>query len=617
MLFRTALLATFVLLLGFSSAAVGSYSETQSDWSGGDGAPGPVTGWSDDFDICSDIVYYETEGQLTLGISFASPIEHNVAGGLAGVSDVWAEDINGDGHIDLINVDEDDGRVFWWKNSGDGSSWTEDVLDTDFDGAVSVCALDVEGDGDMDIAAVSESQSLVKLWLNLDGSGTYWTSIEIEDGFNGGTYIYPADVNGDGYEDLVGAAYNDNDIVWWENVDGSGSDWIKRTIDSSFGTAYSAIAGDIDGDGKIDVVGTDAGYYNGKVAWWRNVNGSGSSWSEHTIDGSFDGAVDACIADIDGDGDNDVVAIAYYSDDIVFFENLDGGGNNWTSHEVESSFDGVVAVRAADIDSDGDMDIAAAAENENEIAWFENINRVGTNWQKRDVTSSFTEASGLYIADIDGNGNSDIAGVAAGTNQLKWWEVVGFAPDGQLVSSILDTEIYAAYDAVTWDFDEPAGTNVYFKLRTSNNPGNMGSWSAPIQTPGGIVDVDIARYVQYQVFMTSTDYSATPILNSVTINYHEIGGVADATSPVGGFGLAAPTPNPTAASATIGFSIPVASRVSLELFDCSGRLVRTLVSSEMPGGMHQEQVSGLQPGLYLCRLRAAGEVDTRSLVVIR
>ncbi len=604
-----------VLIWGVSVPAF-AYSETQTNWSGGEGSPGPVSNWEDDFHVCSHIAFYDTQGQLTLDVSHTTPVEYPVMGGLQGVSSVWATDINGDGHEDLITADEEDGRVFWWENGGGGSSWQGDLLSDDFSGAASVCALDVDDDGDQDIAAVSSSQNRVALWLNLDGSGEYWTRIDIDESFGGGVDIYPADINGDGYDDLVGAAYSDNDIVWWQNVDGSGSDWIKRPINVNFTSAYGVTSADIDNDGKLDVVGVSMSYYSGSACWWRNVDGSGSSWTQYTIDGDIDGARAVAAGYVNADDMTDVVVGTHYSDDVVSYENQNGG-YSWASHTIDTNFDQVSALAIADMDGDGDGDVAGTAANGDEVAWFENLNRVGTVWTKRSVSGSLGGASCVFIADIDGNGNSDVAATGAESHELKWWEVVGYSPEGNLVSKILDTGIYAVYETLDWTFSEPTGTDIYFQLRTSNNPGSMGSWSDPINGPGGLIDVDIARYVQYMVTLGSDDYTATPVLQDVTITWQEIGGTMEGSTAMGGFGLAAPAPNPSTGTALLRFGLSGASAATLEVFDCSGRLVRTLVDGELAAGTHQAEVSGLTPGLYLCRLAADGEIATRTLVVIR
>ena len=61
-------------------------------------------------------------------------------------------------------------------------------------------------------------------------------------------------------------------------------------------------------------------------------------------------------ADIDGDGDMDVLGAARTADDIAWWENADGAGTSWNFHIVDATFNGAVSVGAADIDGDGTAD---------------------------------------------------------------------------------------------------------------------------------------------------------------------------------------------------------------------------------------------------------------------
>jgi subtilisin family serine protease len=83
-------------------------------------------------------------------------------------------------------------------------------------------------------------------------------------------------------------------------------------------------------------------------------------------------------------------------------------------------------------------------------------------------------------------------------------------------------------------------------------------------------------------------------------------------------------PNPFPRSTTLTFSVPVGGRVSLEIFDVSGRLVRTLEQGQRSAGRHTVNWDGrdnagalVSSGVYLCRLSAAGEVVSRRMAMIR
>ena len=75
---------------------------------------------------------------------------------------------------------------------------------------------------------------------------------------------------------------------------------------------------------------------------------------------------------MDGDGDLDVLGAALNADDIAWWENTLGDGTTWMEHTVDVAFDGARSVYAADVDGDGNLDVLGAAENADDIAWWEN-----------------------------------------------------------------------------------------------------------------------------------------------------------------------------------------------------------------------------------------------------
>jgi hypothetical protein len=103
-------------------------------------------------------------------------------------------------------------------------------------------------------------------------------------------------------------SYMDNQVAWWRNQGGVPLVWSKQTIDGDFPHPLTVFAADMDGDGDRDVLGTAWGPGH-EVAWWE-ASGSPPAiqWHKHTIAGSFTGAWPILAADLDGDGDQDVVA---------------------------------------------------------------------------------------------------------------------------------------------------------------------------------------------------------------------------------------------------------------------------------------------------------------------
>ncbi len=89
---------------------------------------------------------------------------------------------------------------------------------------------------------------------------------------------------------------------------------------------------------------------------------------------------------------------------------------------MEGAFNGAGSVYAADINGDGDMDVLGAAVFSNDIAWWENTAGDGTAWTEHTVDGAFDFARSVYAADIDGDGDIDVLGAAYGTDEIAWWE---------------------------------------------------------------------------------------------------------------------------------------------------------------------------------------------------
>jgi hypothetical protein len=255
------------------------------------------------------------------------------------------------------------------------------------------------------------------------------TKHTVDAAFNGAFGAHAADVDGDGDMDILAAAYTDDDIAWWENVDlagpgtGDGSAWTEDTVDGSFDGAFDVYAADVDGDGDMDILG--AANVADDIAWWENTSGDGSTWTDRTVDASFDGAIRVYAADVDGDGDMDVLGAANVADDIAWWENTNGAGTAWTERTVDASFDGAYDVYAADVDGDGDLDVLGAAAIANDITWWENTNGAGTAWTEHTVDGSFGGAGSVYAADVDGDGDLDVLGAANADGYVNWWENTG------------------------------------------------------------------------------------------------------------------------------------------------------------------------------------------------
>ncbi len=326
------------------------------------------------------------------------------------------------------------------------------LVEGEYDYAYSVHSKDVDGDGDMDVLSAGVYDDNVIWFENSDAMpGILWTQHLIAGDFYCAMSVYSEDIDGDEDIDVLGAAKWDDEITWWENDDGTGTSWTEHQVDTDFDGAYSVYSDDIDGDGDKDILG--AADHENAITWWENDDGIGTSWTEHPVDTDFNGACSVYSEDIDGDGDRDILGAAMNDYDITWWENYDGIGTSWVEHPIDSDFYIARSVYSEDIDGDGDMDVLGAAAGDDEITWWENDDGTGTSWTEHQVDTDFDGAKSVLAEDVDGDGDMDVLGAASMDEyNITWWE-----NDGGIGTSWIkypvDNDLDAANSVYSMDVD--------------------------------------------------------------------------------------------------------------------------------------------------------------------
>lgn len=271
---------------------------------------------------------------------------------------------------------------------------------------------------------------------------------DITDEFMNAHEVAAGDLDGDGDLDVAGASYSIDDIAWWENLDGIGNYWEYHFV-SPCGHAECVQIHDLDGDGDEDLIGGGDGVY-----WWENLDGTGMSWEQHLIDSTFNFIQGVCVVDLDGDSDIDVVGgrLADSPDPyLLWWENLDGAGGSWLQHLVNSDGD-CHTVQVIDMDFDGDWDLLTAGGGR--VEWWENLNASGY-WLGHSI-AHFPGVHGVCSADLDGDGDLDVAAcsdISGITDDVSWWE--NLDSEGTVWSKhVIDGSAWGAMDLCAVDLDE-------------------------------------------------------------------------------------------------------------------------------------------------------------------
>jgi hypothetical protein len=258
-------------------------------------------------------------------------------------------------------------------------------------------------------------------------------------------YKMLGDINGDGFLDIVVAGAS-GPMVWYKYPG-----WDKMEIASKGWDGVNGEIADVDGDGDNDIV-------MGGVVWFRNPRSGAGRWAMQRIDTKR--AHDIELGDLDMDGRLDVVArdqSAFGKAGNEIYVYLQGSPNSWTKHTIPCPHG--EGLKLADMDQDRDPDIVIGGR------WYENTRQPG-NWKEHSFTTAWAEPDAkVEVADINGDGHPDIvltpAELAGERYKIAWYEGPGDPKGGDWTEHIIVPEIECVIHSLgVGDFDRDGDIDI-------------------------------------------------------------------------------------------------------------------------------------------------------------
>lgn len=308
--------------------------------------------------------------------------------------DAALADLNGDGFLDIM-VATELSHLIYLQNPGRNArteTWSKLILPmTKNKGSyIRVFLADLDGDGKVEVTAANKGAqtpgpedyarstpvSIFK-FVGDPLQGSSWTEFEIGH-FSIPQNAEPVDLDADGDFDIIVGTRGEGRLVLFENIDGEPQNFEEQAIGivnqrlSGFNLEYA----DLNNDGRLDIIGAS----NLGLSWIEQPAQLNHAWNAHTI-GSFapDSFTGIETADIDGDGDIDVISGSYSRGlrtadgdaqvtdalgRIGWFENPGDASGQWARHDVSRRIRGMYdKFIARDVDGDGDVDFLATRGN--------------------------------------------------------------------------------------------------------------------------------------------------------------------------------------------------------------------------------------------------------------
>lgn len=360
-------------------------------------------------------------------------------------------DIDQDGDIDIVCTanpegssgaeDENALNVALYLNDG-SNAFSKKTISAKFRTARGLAVGDLNGDSYPDVVVGNSNVDSVLVWFknpvssydsawrkyHLGGAAPYNYIVRLID-FDGDSDLDIVDGMGDA---AAGGSVAGDYIRWFEN-DGNSSPTFTEHQIINYPTPSGIAVADFDSDSDYDIAGMAWTYSVNSTAqtdedvrWW--AQNSLTSFSQQEIIKTAYAGNDAQAADMDGDGDQDLIGAGYKVKTIDWWANNGSGQFGSSLYTVRTSFNHSRNVQVVDLDGDDDLDLLACADDDNLVAWFENDG--SQNFVEHTIDNNFTYAYFVTAHDLDGDGDVDVIGTAQDAvetgntiqGQLAWWK---------------------------------------------------------------------------------------------------------------------------------------------------------------------------------------------------
>ncbi len=284
------------------------------------------------------------------------------------------------------------------------------------------------------------------------------------------------DIDGDGRLDYVGARYSPGLLVWLRQPEAPLTEpWPLFIIDDTINGIHGVLRGDVDGDGRLDLIANSAqpvGPIPNSAVWLRGPAAplAADRWERNVFaDRDAPGLSHYFgFGDVNSDGRPDISLAAkggpsaepQTGEWFAWWEAPTDRRKPWTKHLLADRQDGATCIMPADVNGDGQMDFIATRGHGRGVIWFE-----APAWNIHVMHPTLKEPHCLTVADLNADGHVDAATCAYGDKQAVWFENDG---SGNFTAHVIGVD-QAAYDIRSVDMDNDRDLDLLIGGQASAN----------------------------------------------------------------------------------------------------------------------------------------------------
>lgn len=288
-------------------------------------------------------------------------------------------------------------------------------------GSSSMADGDIDGDGKVDLVYTIFFQNDITVKRNTTVSDFSFQPVSLAGAVQNPMAIQCADIDGDGKLDLVITSPTFNVFVVMLNTSTPGSVSFQPAVAFASGSTPRALAtGDIDGDGKIDVVTSNEG--SNSISVFRNTSTIGTISFETKVDYTTAASPEGVdIGDLNNDGKPDVAVVGKDADNALAFKNNSTPGSISLGDQVGvATGDYPWGIKIADMNNDGLKELVVSNLGPNSISVFKNNSTTSLAFSAGESFGTYFSPRLLDIGDLDADGKPDVAvGTSSSSNNVS------------------------------------------------------------------------------------------------------------------------------------------------------------------------------------------------------